>query len=151
MEEPSKYDVFLSYSRSDSESAELVAERLSSKGLDVWLDKWSLVPGAAWQTSIHKAIDGASSVAVLMGPSGVDRFQEQELDEIIRGRTSGRGPRVILVLLPGVHMEPSTPFFLRERKFIDMRTGLRDDQAWRSLISAIESVEARGERAVAGE
>jgi tetratricopeptide (TPR) repeat protein len=48
---------------------------------------------------------------------------------------------VIPVLLPGANPESisSFPLFLRERMVIDMHTGLRDDRAWRRLVSAIES------------
>jgi hypothetical protein len=40
------FDVFLSYSRDDQQTAERVAETLHAQGLKVFIDRWSLTPAA---------------------------------------------------------------------------------------------------------
>src|SRR2546425_12778374 len=135
MKEPSLHDVFISYSGSDTESAKLVADNLSATGLNVWFDRWSFVPGDVWAQSLHEAIAGVSSIAVLIGRTGLGGRQGWEFDDITLGQGSRRAPRVILVLLPGANPE-SLPSFPREYAIIDMQAGFQDDLAWRRLITA---------------
>ena len=52
MQNDRKYDIFLSYSRSDFETVERIARYLDDIGLTLWLDKWCFVPGQRWQAEI---------------------------------------------------------------------------------------------------
>ena len=76
----SKHDVFISYSRPDSGIAERLARYLRDNGLYVWLDTWSLVPGANWKLPLEKALEETSSVVLLVGSSGLGRWQQKEFD-----------------------------------------------------------------------
>ncbi len=139
----SKPDVFISYSRHDSEHAEIVARFLRDTGLSVWLDRWSLVPGVAWQDSLKIAMENTLSVAVCTGPSGLSSAQEQELQPALRTSALRGIPRIIPVLLPGA--QPGTfPPFLQNRPFVDLRH-LEDEQEISHLVSEIESSKAGGE------
>lgn len=62
-----RFDVFLSYNRSDHTPARDVARALRARGLRVWLDEWELVPGRPWQEALERAILDAGSTAVLLG------------------------------------------------------------------------------------
>jgi tetratricopeptide (TPR) repeat protein len=139
-----KFDVFMSYSRSDTASAEFVAEALRSAGLRVWLDRWELVPGESWEEALQGALDQASSIAVFVGPSGLAPSQQRELQTIIRGQVSDHRARVIPVLLPGSDFELLSPF-LRNRVAVDLRDTLTDPQALNRLVAAIESSGGSGE------
>jgi hypothetical protein len=49
--------VFLSHSTADKLAVEELARRLHDKeGIQAWLDKWNLIPGAPWQPTIEDAL-----------------------------------------------------------------------------------------------
>lgn len=50
-------DIFISYSRTDSNIAAKLYETLTSEGLNVWYDKAKLKTGADWMESIEQAIE----------------------------------------------------------------------------------------------
>lgn len=50
-------DVFISYSRSDTEIAEKLYEELSNQGLHVWYDKKNITDGGKFMDEIHRAIN----------------------------------------------------------------------------------------------
>lgn len=54
-------DVFLSYSRSDSEVAETLYRFLTDKGLSVWYDRNNLLGGSKFMTEIEDAIASAKT------------------------------------------------------------------------------------------
>ncbi len=49
-------DIFISYSRSDSEAAEALYSELTKLGKRVWYDRYNLTSGGAFMDEIHKAI-----------------------------------------------------------------------------------------------
>ena len=68
-----KYDVFLSHNSKDKPAVETIAKSLQQKyDLKCWLDKWNLVPGEAWQEALEEAIDQCQTMAVFVGPHGID-------------------------------------------------------------------------------
>jgi hypothetical protein len=56
--------VFISYVRQNAVQVERIAGELRSHGLDVWLDRDSILPGMVWKDAIRDAIkNGAFFVA----------------------------------------------------------------------------------------
>jgi len=75
-----RHDVFLSYSRQDHATADLVCEELTRAGLEVWRDIHDVRAGADWPDEIVKAIDGASYTLFLWSEHSVSsRTVRQEL------------------------------------------------------------------------
>src|SRR5690349_6494929 len=64
-------DIFLSYSRLDTEKALALAERLRADGMSVWIDQHGISGAAQWATSIAEAIRDCPSFIVLLSPSAV--------------------------------------------------------------------------------
>ena len=54
-----KYDVFISYSRKDSERVNRIVDILSAKGISAWMDKDGIESGDAFKTVIVSAIDNS--------------------------------------------------------------------------------------------
>ena len=54
-------DIFISYSRKDSQQAELLAELLSSAGLTCWIDRQGIDLATSWSREIVQAIDGCKA------------------------------------------------------------------------------------------
>jgi len=66
---PASIDIFLSYSRQDSEAMRAVQEVLRSAGFAVWTDE-GLEPGApSWVAAIQEAIEQANAFVVLLSPA----------------------------------------------------------------------------------
>ncbi len=59
-------DIFISYSRKDSEQAEELAERLRTRGIDVWIDKSGIEAAKSWSKEIVRAIDECKAFVVLI-------------------------------------------------------------------------------------
>lgn len=57
-------NVFISYVRENSSQVDKIYDELTSKGINVWLDKHNIFPGQRWKDAIRKAIkDGSFFVA----------------------------------------------------------------------------------------
>jgi hypothetical protein len=99
--------VFLSHSTADKPAAENLARRLAEEGIEAWLDKWNLIPGASWQPAIEDALKECESCAVFVGPEGLGPWQTEEMRLAINRRVcdSAQRFRVIPVLLPGAKRE----------------------------------------------
>lgn len=66
---PRETDVFISYSRSDSDVAERLYRFLSDKGLNVWYDRNNLLGGSKFMDEIEDAIAGAKVFVPLLTDS----------------------------------------------------------------------------------
>jgi hypothetical protein len=79
--------VFLSHSTADKPAVEELARRLHDKeGIQAWLDKWNLIPGASWQPAIEDALKECESCAVFVGPEGLGPWQREEMSVAINRR-----------------------------------------------------------------
>ena len=64
-------DIFISYSRRDSEQAIALAEWLRSAGASVWMDTAALAAAETWSAEIVTAIEGCSLFFILLSPDSV--------------------------------------------------------------------------------
>jgi hypothetical protein len=134
------YDVFLSHNSADKALVERVAARLQDEaGLAPFLDKWHLVPGEPWQEALENALDESSTCAVFLGPSGLGSWENEEMRAALDDRIRNRRFRVVPVLLPGADpKDPKVlPRFLRRVTWVDFRSGIEDDEAFRRLVAGI--------------
>jgi formylglycine-generating enzyme required for sulfatase activity len=58
--------VFLCHAHSDKDAVKALYARLKREGVDVWLDKEKLLPGADWELEIRKAVREADVVVVCL-------------------------------------------------------------------------------------
>ncbi len=139
------FDVFLSHNSKDKSAVEALASRLTDEAkLQVWLDKWHLIPGEPWQEEIERALDQAHTCAVFLGPNEFGSWHHEEmraaLDQRVADRT--RKFRVIPVLLPGATMPDRSklPAFLARLTWVDFRQGLEDAEAFHRLVAGIRGI-----------
>jgi energy-coupling factor transporter ATP-binding protein EcfA2 len=139
----SKYDIFLSHNSRDKSTVERIAEKLKRAGLEPWVDKWCLTPGAKWQDELIAGLRASSACAFFIGPNGVGDWASEELNVALDRAARDRAFRVFLVLLPAVP-EPfdptSLPPFLSTRTWVDLRKGIEDAHSFQLLINAIKGV-----------
>ncbi len=117
------FDVFLCHSSTDQIAVRDLADELELRELKVWLAELELIPGRPWQEEFEAAIQGARSVAVLVGRDGQGPWQEIETRAAL---TLGvkQGKPVIPVLLPGAAAKPDLPLFLQAYTWVDFRSGV---------------------------
>ncbi|HNH46780.1 MAG TPA: TIR domain-containing protein [Myxococcota bacterium] len=65
---PTSYDACLCFSRNDARFAEALAVGLRERGVQVFFETWSLIPGADWIAVIEKALESVTTVLVVIGP-----------------------------------------------------------------------------------
>jgi TIR domain/WD domain, G-beta repeat len=139
------FHVFLSHSSADKPAVEELARRFAKEGIQAWLDKWHLIPGDPWQPALEKALAESRTCVVFVGPSGFGPWQNEEMRAAIdqRVRDSGRGFRVIPVLLPGAERaeRSSLPTFLAATTWVEFRDSLDDQDAFHRLVYGIRGLE----------
>lgn len=140
---PYKYDAFISYNSSDREIALELARKLTDSGLSIWFDAWRLIPGKPWQEALETALKSSKSIVLLIGDSGLGKWENEEMRYAIDSQLTNPNPMrtIIPALVPG-----SDPQLLREERFlnrftwIDMRSGLDDNNIFK-LVSGIKQQE----------
>lgn len=70
------YDVFISYSRTDTRHAAEIDSILRTKGLKPFFDRRNLAPGLPWVRALEQAIGAAKATIVLIGPRGLGNTQQ---------------------------------------------------------------------------
>src|SRR5215210_7593983 len=129
-----KQDVFISYNFRDREAAQGVAQALQKQGLSVFLDRWYLTPGLSWPQTLETALSNCRAVAVLIGPSGLGRWQQQEKNLALDRQSLDPSFPVIPVLLPGA--DPALGF-LSLNTWVDLREGLESPLGYEILVATV--------------
>jgi len=136
--------IFISYSPVDSwKEAESLARTLTAAGLDVWFDRWTLVPGEEWTSSTLDALASAKAVLLLIGQKGVSGSQSKELRLAVTSQAKNETLRIIPVLLPGSNAE-SIPSRIRDLVPIDLRATPPNEREISRLISTLDIPEHAG-------
>lgn len=134
---PNRVDVFLSHNGKDKPAVRELADELRARGLEVWLDEDSLLPGTPWKKALEEVIATAGAGAVLVGRDGLGPWEDLEMEALLTQFVT-RNLRVVPVLLPGAPEEPELPLFLREFTWSDLRAGLTPTAVLR-LVDGIRS------------
>lgn len=67
------HDVFISYSRADSQQVNTIVKNLKSLGIRVWFDRNKLNPGLAdWRREIENALEQSSAILYIASPHSYD-------------------------------------------------------------------------------
>ena len=136
MHSQKSYDVFLSYDSADHEVVEVVARKLRDEGLEPFLDRWYLAPGARWRSKLEDTLTSSKAVTIFVGPGEMGSWQQREVDVALDLQSRNPYLPVIPVLLPGC----GPPLgFLRQLTWVDLRSQRLD------LGIAILAKAARGE------
>jgi hypothetical protein len=74
------YDIFISYTHEDGDTAKRLADELAGRGWSVFWDR-TLLPGATWRSQIQSALSAAKVVVVMWSHKSVaSRWVEIEAD-----------------------------------------------------------------------
>jgi hypothetical protein len=72
--------LFISYSRRDTETVDRIAASLQTEGLEVWIDRQDIEAGGAWSEQIVEAIDTCDAFLLMLSPnSGASKNVHKEV------------------------------------------------------------------------
>jgi CRP/FNR family transcriptional regulator, cyclic AMP receptor protein len=77
-------DVFVSYSRRDTEFVRQLVEGLHARGKEVWLDTEGIRDGEVFPAAIRSAVEGSKAFVLVISPDSVaSPFCDQEVDHAL--------------------------------------------------------------------
>lgn len=131
--------VFISYSHHDSDFATELAAQLVKHKAKVWIDQWELHVGDSIIDRIQEAIQGASTLIVILSQSSINsEWCKKELSSALLRELEEKR----VVVLPVLIEECEIPLFLRGKIYADFRTDF--DKGLRATLEAISRVTSEG-------
>ncbi|HEX3528784.1 MAG TPA: TIR domain-containing protein [Thermoanaerobaculia bacterium] len=135
--------LFLSYHSTDRNSVRELQRLLKARGVSTFLDKRNLTPGMPWPQELEQALERSCAVAVLIGHE-IGYWQQREINYALdkQGRETSQQHvfPVIPVLLPGADSLPTG--FLSQNTWMDLRTGVEDEEAIDDMVRAVRGLAA---------
>jgi hypothetical protein len=126
--------VFLSYSRSDAQIVDKIADDLQKEGFDLWFDRQNLVTGENWQVQIEKAITESSFIIVFISKNSLQsKWVQTEYRAAFEHQRRAGGTRLIPVLLEKAEL----PVFLSMIYYVDFTESYY--RGMRNLIRALKT------------
>jgi WD40 repeat protein len=127
-------EVFISYSRNDSDFVHVLDEHLKGEGRDVWVDWEDIAPADDWQQDIYDNIDAAESVVFVVSAKSLEsQYCGKELVH-----AQQRGKRIIPIACDAA--DPNrAPTALAQLNWIWCGDGDDRDIAFAKLSSALET------------
>jgi WD40 repeat protein len=127
-------DVFMSYSRRDSDFVRAVADALQASGKDVWVDVEGIRDGEVFPKALRAAVESSDSFVFVISPDAVaSTFCAQEVDHAVE-----LGKRIIPVVHRRVADE-EVPEPIRERNWIPFDDGASFDAGLERLVVALDT------------
>lgn len=126
-------DVFVSYSRSDSELVDRLVERLRERGKDVWVDVEGIRDAEVFPAALRRAVEGSDGFVFVISPDSVaSPFCEQEVDHAVE-----LNKRIVPLAFRGVP-DDQIPEGIRVRNWIPVGDGDLDAGVDR-LVQALDT------------
>src|SRR5215475_10600010 len=124
--------VFFCYSKTDQESVLPLATALRNRGVPVWLDQWSIAPGADWDRSVDDALEASGKFLIALSP---DAMESREVRGELRVALDARKHSVPVLL-----RKCALPRQLRNTQYVDF-TGVAptDETRLSALVVALSS------------
>jgi WD40 repeat protein len=129
------FDVFLAHNSVDVSDIVQLDSRLRDNGISTWRYADQIPPGRWFQDVLQEAIGKVRSAAIVVGPTGLGRWERLELRSFV-SRCVKEGLPVIPVLLPGASWPIDVPF-LEELNGVVFEHSVEDDDAFANLVWGI--------------
>ena len=127
-------DVFVSYSRRDSETVQRIVSALQERGKDVWLDVDGIRDAEVFPAALRTAVEGSDSFVFVISPDSVaSRFCEQEVEHALE-----LNKRIVPLALRPVADE-EVPEGIRVRNWIPIATEEDFGPGVERLVGALDT------------
>jgi hypothetical protein len=131
---PSRYDVFVSYSHKDGQFVGKLVDRLVQSGISVFFDEADIAVGDSLAESLHRAVQDARYVLVVMSP---DYFASQwagrEMELALQQEIETNRTKVIPLLVRDCEI----PTLLRMKLYADFRHDDEFEKTYGRLLAAL--------------
>ena len=134
--------VYIIHNIEDKLAAEVLAERLTSAGIDPWLAPWNLSPDAPWQAEMENSLVNCDACIFLIGPNRQRLWLHEAFPLAIARRRRDRPFRLLPVLLPNAERgkRGDVPSFLALAAWIEFRDSLDNEVAFEKLLNGIRQI-----------
>jgi len=133
--EQTKYDVFISYSRKDSEQVLSVVKKLQERGFTIWIDKDGIESGDAFKSVIVRAIKNSDVFLFFSSKnSNESPWTVKEVNTAVHLKKP-----IIPIRLDGVDYDDSILFDLVGLDFADLSVEEKKKPALNKLINTLLS------------
>ena len=118
IERKNKIRIFISYSHQDKKIVDQLAESLSERSINVWVDSKDILPGDSLIRKIKEAIDSSQYVCAILSNSSINsKWVQEELDIAINQQIAiGKVKVVPIIIESGLDL----PSFLLGKAYIDL-------------------------------
>jgi GTPase SAR1 family protein len=128
-------DVFISYSRRDTEFVQVLHEALKSTQYDAWIDWQDIAPTTEWWKEIELGIETAHTFIFVISKGSVEsEYCRKEVDHALK-----HGKRLIPVLRCRDFERGNLHPKLRQRQWVSFNSEDNFDAAFAKLVDAIET------------
>jgi hypothetical protein len=110
-------EVFISYSRRDTEIVDSVVAKMSQAGMSVWIDREAIKAGNSWRVQIVQAIDTCHAFVLMLSPNSA--ASDNVRKEIDLSQDSGR--TIFAVMLEPTKIPAEIRYQLAGLQFIDVQ------------------------------
>src|SRR5512145_1535591 len=109
--------VFISYSRRDTDIVDRIAASMQAAGLEIWLDRHDIRAGNEWRVQIVQAIDTCDAFVLMLSPNSA--ASENVRKEIDLAQDSQR--RLFVIMLEPVKLPAEIRYQLAGLQFVDVQ------------------------------
>jgi WD40 repeat protein len=127
-------DVFVSYSRRDSEFVGHLVDSITARGKQVWLDTEGIADAEVFPEAIKRAIEGSDAFVFVITPSAVESAYCENEVEYAREMQK----RIVPVLRDPVP-DPELPAEIRDRNWIPFTEDGEFDAGLLRLLNALDT------------
>jgi TIR domain/WD domain, G-beta repeat len=127
-------DVFISYSRRDSEFVSGLNEALEKRDYDVWVDLENIPPTAEWLAEVYSGIEGSDVFVFVISPDSIaSKVCQQELAHAVE-----HNKRLVPIVCREVDSE-DVPESLRSRNWIFLRDSDDHEEGFQEVVDALNT------------
>jgi hypothetical protein len=137
------FDVFLAHNSQDKPAILRLGNQLRSQGIYPWIDEEQIPPGRWFQDVIQSAVRNVKAAAIVIGGSGVGKWEALELRAFV-SRCVEHDIPLIPVLLPGASSIPDDLIFLRELNFVKFTDDVTEKDSISKLVWGITGKKPEG-------
>ena len=128
--------IFISYSRKDSDFVDGLIRDLEQRGIDVWVDREDIEGGAAWRAAITEAIRECRAFLLVLSPQAThSRNVSRELS-----LAESRNRLIIPIIHQPCDIPPGMEYQLAELQWIDFTASSREE-ALKRLVRVLSKEE----------
>lgn len=127
-----KTKVFLSHASEDTEFSERLANKLSTKGIPVWFDRWSLKVGDSIVEKINEGLYESNYLAVILSKSSVTKpWCKREIESALHRQLHDNSIKLLPILIEDCNI----PLLISDILWADFRHSF--DTGFEQIIYAI--------------